>query len=502
MKKEATYIYGLTLLYFIVSLVGIIHHELWLDESQHWLLARDSNSFSDFMHNIRFEGHPILWDSLLFLITRFTHNPFGMQLLHILIATLTVFVFLRKAPFSKVFKALFIFGYFMIFEYDVISRNYILGILFLFLACSAFKDREKKFTLLCLYLALAANVHLIFAVVAIGMFSTLVFERFINKPPRVTSPRSVGYIVFTLGMAAVFFLIAKTEGGWLFDTIKGIPWEEKFTKGYISIFKGLITVPDFREIHFWSTNLLVNISKPVAGILGLLAWLLPLFLFFRNRTILFFVYITLIGIQVFFFITQRAAVRFDGIAYLIIIMALWLENYSPAEKMVSAAWQNKKAIVVYGILSIQFVSGITAYSMDYIYPFTAAKDVASFLKRENLENEKIVTLTCDGTMISPYLERKIYFLSENSEHSYCDWTTGKGIFTKDDIEKMLTEYVTKNGNIIFLSGYRFVGIKSINESQSLNDKITVKLLARYNNNIIPNSKFSIYEVSRINPQLN
>lgn len=35
----------LTLVYFVISLIGIQHHELWLDESHHWLLARDSGSF-------------------------------------------------------------------------------------------------------------------------------------------------------------------------------------------------------------------------------------------------------------------------------------------------------------------------------------------------------------------------------------------------------------------------------------------------------------------------
>ena len=35
---------GGTLLFFIIALIGIIHHELWRDEIQAWLVARDSNS--------------------------------------------------------------------------------------------------------------------------------------------------------------------------------------------------------------------------------------------------------------------------------------------------------------------------------------------------------------------------------------------------------------------------------------------------------------------------
>ena len=96
MRNESKYYLFLSLVYFAVSLVGILHHELWLDESHHWLLARDSTSLSNLINNTRFEGHPVLWNVLLFGITRLTYDLFWMQLLHILIATATVFLFLKK----------------------------------------------------------------------------------------------------------------------------------------------------------------------------------------------------------------------------------------------------------------------------------------------------------------------------------------------------------------------------------------------------------------------
>jgi hypothetical protein len=46
----------------------------------------------------------------IFLLTRFTPNPFAMQLLHLLIATAAMVIFLRKAPFSWWFKLLFLLG--------------------------------------------------------------------------------------------------------------------------------------------------------------------------------------------------------------------------------------------------------------------------------------------------------------------------------------------------------------------------------------------------------
>src|SRR5690606_23248229 len=105
---KTKYLFFLAILYFGLSLIGILRHELWLDESHHWLISRDSGSFSELIANTRYEGHPILWNFLLFLISRLTLNPVWMQLLHIVISTAAVGLFLGKAPFSLVFKTLFI----------------------------------------------------------------------------------------------------------------------------------------------------------------------------------------------------------------------------------------------------------------------------------------------------------------------------------------------------------------------------------------------------------
>lgn len=115
MKTNTKYLYLLVSLYFIVSLIGVLHHELWLDEAHHWLLARDSHSIADLAQNIRREGHPILWSLMLYGVSCLTSNLVAMQLLHIIVSTVTVFVFLKNAPFSWLFKAIFIFGYFMVF---------------------------------------------------------------------------------------------------------------------------------------------------------------------------------------------------------------------------------------------------------------------------------------------------------------------------------------------------------------------------------------------------
>src|SRR3954469_6374700 len=86
--------------FFGISAYGIFHHELWLDEAQHFLIARDSSSLGELATNMKYDGHVQLWNYMLFFITHFiTTNPAGMQVFHLLLINGAVFIFLRYAPF-------------------------------------------------------------------------------------------------------------------------------------------------------------------------------------------------------------------------------------------------------------------------------------------------------------------------------------------------------------------------------------------------------------------
>ena len=128
-KRDLYYAIGITTLFLIVGGYGAAHHEMWRDEIQAWLLARDSTSVFDLLANMKYEGHPPLWHLCLMPLTRITHSPIIMQVFHLLIAATTVFLFTRYAPFHWIHKFLFAFGYFALYEYAIIARNYALGLL-------------------------------------------------------------------------------------------------------------------------------------------------------------------------------------------------------------------------------------------------------------------------------------------------------------------------------------------------------------------------------------
>ena len=72
---------------------------MWRDELQAWLLARDSDTPITLLGNLKYEGHPGLWHLILMPLTRLPFGPVSMQIVHVLIASLSIFVLFAYAPF-------------------------------------------------------------------------------------------------------------------------------------------------------------------------------------------------------------------------------------------------------------------------------------------------------------------------------------------------------------------------------------------------------------------
>jgi hypothetical protein len=90
---------------------------MWRDQLQIGMLARHSHSISELIHLKRYECHPDAWYVLIYFVQRFSTNPQAMQLLHLFIASATAYVVARYVPFTRIHRALLMFGYFLFFEY-------------------------------------------------------------------------------------------------------------------------------------------------------------------------------------------------------------------------------------------------------------------------------------------------------------------------------------------------------------------------------------------------
>ena len=167
---------GLTAAYALVLAFGLAHHEMWRDELQAWLLARDSADPADLLANLKYEGHPALWYLLLMPLTRLTASPVAMQALHLVIASATVFLVARFAPFNRLQSALFAFGYFPLYEYGVISRAYALSLLLVVVACVFLRDRWRHPVRLGVVLFLLSHTEVNGAILALAFLFGLVLD--------------------------------------------------------------------------------------------------------------------------------------------------------------------------------------------------------------------------------------------------------------------------------------------------------------------------------------
>lgn len=491
-----------TLLFFGLSLIGIFYHELWLDESHHWLLARDSDSIVNLYSNMKYEGHPILWNIILYSISRFSHNPFWMQLFHILISTFMVYTFLKKNPFRLLFKILFIFGYFIVYEYTLISRNYSLGILFLFLACSLYQKRKEKFISYALFLGIANNTHAIFIVITCSLICIEILDHFQKQKSLSNLKMNIGLSIFLLTTVIALIQIIPPINTTFFERSEHFTVTQKITRSAITFFKGVFVVPDFRTIHFWNTNLIINLNKPLAALSGLVSFLIPFIIFFKNKFIMLYVYLSILGAILFFFITQLSAPRYFGIYFIILIVGLWIEHYDNDLKnklstsFLSQRFMKMKNKIIYTILITQMFSGVVAYGMDLYFPFSGAKQTITYIKERGLDNKTIVTKWCGGTPLSSYLQKPIFFTNSNSYQSFCHWNSNEYSISNSEIDLVNSlDHLIKNNDqsIIFISIHPL----KIEEIKSINNSLKYRFHKSYQNNIVSKESYYIYEVSKI-----
>ncbi|HMH20216.1 MAG TPA: hypothetical protein VK563_00500, partial [Puia sp.] len=306
-------------LYFIISVVGLHYHELALEEAQFFLFARDSDSLSALYHNMQYEGHPRLWCSLLFLIIHYiTPGYAGMQALHLVIAMSTVFVFLRYAPFGLLSKILVIGGYYFLYEYDILSRSYALGILLLFICCVLMRRPAKNLVWIGLLLLLLCNTHLFFSFAAIGIFLYVSLDLFqqkrgLNFSFLLFSLLVLGGVLCTLiqgRIPAEDKLIPIEPGGW--HTAKNI------SNACWAVIRGWLPIPKVFSENFWNSFWLDdnNIGVVIRTLLFLGCLVLPAVILKKNGKALLFYYTVISLLFIFFLIFPMVAARYFGIGYI------------------------------------------------------------------------------------------------------------------------------------------------------------------------------------------
>lgn len=164
------------LLYFAVLTFTMVHHEIWLDEAQAWLVAK-SPGFLNLIKETRVEGHPLLWYLVLMPFAKLNLPVIFMQMVSVLFMTAAMTLLLWKSPFNKFAKFLIMFSPGLLYWLPIVARNYCLVPLFIFLFAMFYEKRKDNPYLYSIILILLSNTHILMFGFCFAAFLLFVYEK-------------------------------------------------------------------------------------------------------------------------------------------------------------------------------------------------------------------------------------------------------------------------------------------------------------------------------------
>lgn len=398
-REERLFAFTVVFLFLIYAGVTIAHHEMWRDELQAWLLSRDSSTLLSVFHNIRYEGHPPLWYLLLWPLTHLTKDPSIIQWLNLIIAAGAVYIVAMFAPVPRWARAAAVFGYFPVYEYGSIARNYAIGLFAIVAFCALFQYRRRHPVALGIVLFLAANTSLHACILAIAALSLLVSDLTIHRPEPTRRMSNLA----GLGIAAGGIILAAFQMNPPPDTGFAAIWyftpdSSAFVRVLQTVIKGYLPLP-WPGPGFWETNLLDSIPgfAKFSWISALIVLAVASLSLIRRPLALIYYLIGSFGLLTFFYVKHLGYVRHHGFLYICFCTAFWLAvSMTPVSlpKTLDVAGRCAERVMhllLPLLLAVHIVGAVIAVAREYRHVFSAAKSTAELIRKNGLDRYPLVT---------------------------------------------------------------------------------------------------------------
>ena len=427
----------MTLAFLAVAGFGAANHELWRDEAQPWLVALHSNSLLELFQRVKFEGHPGLWYTCLYLLSRVTASPLAMQALHVAIAGAAVWVVARYAPFTSLQRVLFAFGYFPLYEYAVLSRDYGLGMLLLLACCAALGARTTRFPVLLALIALIPHTNVFAAIVGLALGITLLADRWLPGGPvlgaRVTGRQLAAGGLLVIVSVALAVLQTLPPANFHVELGARPRLEPRFlVKRFRTLVPALMPIPrpgpDWWMLSSHDSWWEWPRWRAPAGLAAyaLLSWMV-LGLVRRLRALIF-LGTAIIGLVTFMYLKFPGEARHFGYLFVALVMAIWLGKIEDArrgtiaEGWIGRAWASTQGSVFTALLAVHAVGGLSAVYLERRYVFAEGKPAAHYLVEHGLEGAPLVAQHDFVQGVLVYLGRKeAYFVRSDRLGSFGMW---------------------------------------------------------------------------------
>jgi len=424
----------LTALFLVLAALGASRHELWRDEMQAWLIARDAPDLPALIEQGHYEGAPPLWPLLLRPLTLATHRPEAMQVLTWALAGATVFLIAARAPWGRVAKALLVGNYYLLFEYGTVCRNYLPGILLLVAAAALFPaapERPWPFVAALVGAALASVYSLIVAVALAAAHAARCRAEAGPDGVRARGAFPAGPLLAVaagVGLAVLAVLpradtLYPQASGWILawnpDRLAKVAWALVCAHFPVPSPPGFFWIPPWHRPppafdHAWAVALAV-------ALVGAAVLLLR-----RHGPALVCYLVGTAGVAGFLYLKYLGFYRHAGFLFITFLLAMWLkEAGGPAgagSGGIAGRLDRAGGLLLTLMLAVQAVTGLWALRTDLAEPFSCGRQAARILAERHLDRAFIAAgPDWAGAPLAGYLDRSLYFPAARRTGSFTRW---------------------------------------------------------------------------------
>jgi len=510
-SEAAWFAPALTTVYALVLSLALFHHEMWRNEINAWLFARDSADVFELFRNLKHHGHPGLWYLLLMPVTRLTNSPVGMQILHLMIASTTVFVVAKYAPFGTLQKILFPFGYFPLYQYGVISRNYALGLLSIVITCVLLRQRWRHPLWLALVLFLMSHTSVHACIIAISVTFGLILDYWLNRRT-LTADDTVevwkvyaGLVIVCGGiLLSMLQLYPPAESAWMpkyqGDNIRRfiVSLQRVFFSPHFSIMTE--TWPSSWGLEGRAAKEVTRKLNELSGVY-VCALLATIVVCYRRWPVAQAVFLCGgTGLLHFFTLMHGGRVRHYGFFMIVLFLLLWGGRHltvwsrgteeGPPLRDAEASFGG---MLLTGLLALHAFSGLNAVAADIEHPFSLGKRAAEYIQAENLSSLPMIGYPDSSVAtVVGYLhrKRKVHYVQENGEGSFVRWNL-KQVTPVDDSDVLLQTQILADR-----TGGRVMMILNRPLSIDLAAHYEIRPLASFTGAMCPEENFYLYLYER------
>ncbi|MFH0945392.1 MAG: hypothetical protein V2A76_09370 [Planctomycetota bacterium] len=514
LRSEAGCAWALSLLFLGLAGIGVLHHEMWRDEWQAWWLFAKCPSLGVLFDRLRAESQLPLWPLCIFAVGRLIDHPLAMQGLHVLIATASVFLFARFAPFQRWLKIVFAFGYFPFFEYAIISRNYALGFCFALLFCVAFCQRRRLLAAFAL-LGLAASSHQGLLLV-LPMQFLLVRDWVGRSTGRGGSKKvalvSLGVVALLAACLWALFPVQRVLGTHLHADIDCV----RAVRTTATIWNAYVPLPPPATEQIWDTNLLdtYNVWENVSPHSGL-TMADPL----EKRELwafLFSVALVVLGVRalsraralaaaflacvilqlLFSYAVYFGSLRHHGHLLLALVMCVWLSRGSVPRGGAGGFRNPSLGRFLPALLLIQMAAGITFYVLDLVRPFSPSAQVAQFT-REIQWGVRPIIGSPDYLMspVAAILWRSFRSLDTGERVTAIDWSAGRDL-DPTTVARRIAGFVRRSMSrkLLLVTGYSVEALAPVQRPLLGPTGIQLTPIHAFGPGLVPDERYIVYFV--------